>query len=177
MTLSNGDQCLYTYGQILDAIHRISRQINLKTQSKEVIFCPVMSGSLVFAGHLLPLLNHQHLSVNYLHYSRYKSDQGLNMGEWKYLPKREELVNRHIILIDDILDQGNTLQECIKILKKLGAKTILSCVLFYKPNTKSIIDADIKGLELPNEYVYGFGLDKSGLHRNELNLYVKNTQA
>jgi hypoxanthine phosphoribosyltransferase len=103
MTLSNGDRCLYTYDQILDAIHTISRQINLKTQSKEVIFCPVMSGSLVFAGHLLPLLNHQHLSVNYLHYSRYKSDQGLNMGEWKYLPKREELVNRHIILIDDIL--------------------------------------------------------------------------
>ena len=175
MTLVNQDLCLYTYGQILDAIHKISRQINIKTQSKDVVFCPVMSGSLVFAGHLLPLLNHQHLSVNYLHYSRYKDDQGSDVGEWKYLPKREELVNRHIILIDDILDKRNTLQECIKILKKLGAKTILSCVLFYKPNTKSLINADIKGLELPNEYVYGFGLDKSGLQRNELNLYVKNT--
>ena len=175
MTLVNQDLCLYTYGQILDAIHKISRQINIKTQSKDVVFCPVMSGSLVFAGHLLPLLNHQHLSVNYLHYSGYKDDQGSDVGEWKYLPKREELVNRHIILIDDILDKGNTLQECIKILKKLGAKTILSCVLFYKPNTKSLINADIKGLELPNEYVYGFGLDKSGLQRNELNLYVKNT--
>ena len=175
MTLVNQDLCLYTYGQILDAIHKISLQINIKTQSKDVVFCPVMSGSLVFAGHLLPLLNHQHLSVNYLHYSRYKDDQGSDVGEWKYLPKREELVNRHIILIDDILDQGNTLQECIKILKKLGAKTILSCVLFYKPNTKSLINADIKGLELPNEYVYGFGLDKYGLQRNELNLYVKNT--
>jgi hypoxanthine phosphoribosyltransferase len=175
MTSVNQDLCLYTYGQILDAIHKISRQINIKTQSKDVVFCPVMSGSLVFAGHLLPLLNHQHLSVNYLHYSRYKDDQGSDVGEWKYLPKREELVNRHIILIDDILDKGNTLQECIKILKKLGAKTILSCVLFYKPNTKSLINADIKGLELPNEYVYGFGLDKSGLQRNELNLYVKNT--
>ena len=110
MTSVNQDLCLYTYGQILDAIHKISRQINIKTQSKDVVFCPVMSGSLVFAGHLLPLLNHQHLSVNYLHYSRYKDDQGSDVGEWKYLPKREELVNRHIILIDDILDKGNTLQ-------------------------------------------------------------------
>jgi hypoxanthine phosphoribosyltransferase len=81
-----------------------------------------MSGSLVFAGHLLPLLNHQHLTVNYLHYSRYTDDRGSDIGEWKYLPKREEVVNRHILLIDDILDQGNTLQECIKILKKTRCK-------------------------------------------------------
>ena len=80
MTLSNSDQCLYSYGQILDAIHTISRQINIKTQSKEVVFCPVMSGSLVFAGHLLPLLNHQHLTVNYLHYSRYTDDRGSDIG-------------------------------------------------------------------------------------------------
>jgi hypothetical protein len=41
MTLSNSDQCLYSYGQILDAIHTISRQINIKTQSKEVVFVPL----------------------------------------------------------------------------------------------------------------------------------------
>ena len=170
---SNDDQCLYTYQDILKSIEHLANQINKKTSSNELIFTPVMTGSLVFAGHLFPLLNHKNIYINYLHYSRYVDNKGLHNGIWVHKPTREEVLNKHILLVDDILDEGNTLFECQSLLKKLGAKTVTSCVLFYKPNNKVKIDADFKGLALPNLYVYGFGLDSNGLKRNHLNLYAQ----
>ena len=173
MISSSTDRCLYNYSDIIKSIKKLANQINSKTSSKEIIFSPVMTGSLVFAGHLLPLLNHKAIYVNYLHYSRYMDNNGKEKGLWIHKPSRDDVLNKHILLIDDILDEGKTLFECVSTLKKLGARTITSCVLFYKPNTKVKIDADFKGLELPNLYVYGFGLDNKGFERNHVNLYAK----
>lgn len=165
---------VYTNAQIIQAIKKISQQINTLSSRKEIVFCPIMTGSIVFAGYLLPLLKHNRLKVNYLHYSRYENNQGSIKGRWLFKPKRDEILNRHIILIDDILDEGLTLAECVKTLKSLGAKTILTTVLFYKPNKKIVMDADIKGLTLPNDYVYGFGLDNEGYDRNQKHIFKKN---
>jgi len=167
------DRCLYSYKDIIASISNLANQINSKFHKKEIVFAPVMTGSLVFAGHLLPLLNHKALHINYLHYSRYIDNNGIENGHWIYKPSRDEVLNKHVLLIDDILDEGKTLFECVSTLKKLGAKTVTSCVLFYKPNTKAKIDADFKGLEVPNLYVYGFGLDNKGIERNHVNLYAQ----
>jgi hypoxanthine phosphoribosyltransferase len=169
------DRCLYTYEDIILAINNLANQINAKTKTKEMVFAPVMTGSLVFAGHLLPLLSHKALHINYLHYSRYVDNNGIEDGHWIHKPRRDEVLNKHVLLIDDILDEGKTLHECVSTLKRLGAKTVTSCVLFYKPNTKAKIDANFKGLELPNLYVYGFGLDSNSIDRNHQNLYAKNS--
>ena len=61
------DRCLYSYQDIILSINNLANQINAKTKTKEMVFAPVMTGSLVFAGHLLPLLNHKALNINYLH--------------------------------------------------------------------------------------------------------------
>jgi hypoxanthine phosphoribosyltransferase len=167
------DPILYTYEDIISSISNLANQINAKTKMKEIVFAPVMTGSVVFAGHLLPLLNHKVLHINYLHYSRYLDNNGMENGLWIHKPSRDDVLNKHVLLIDDILDEGKTLFECISTLKRLGAKTVTSCVLFYKPNTKIKIDADFKGLELPNLYVYGFGLDNKGIERNHVNLYAQ----
>ncbi|NCV28208.1 MAG: hypothetical protein EBW69_05345 [Nitrosomonadales bacterium] len=57
------DRCLYSYKDIIASISNLANQINSKFHNKEIVFAPVMTGSLVFAGHLLPLLNHKALHI------------------------------------------------------------------------------------------------------------------
>jgi hypoxanthine phosphoribosyltransferase len=177
MNSSKSDNQLYSYDEIVGEIKAISLKINQKIAGfEEVVFCPLMTGALVFSGHLFPQISHPQITLSYLHFSRYKNDQGSLNGDWLFKPSRDEVLNKHILIIDDILDEGVTLNEAKKCLLALGAKTVTTAVLFYKPNQKSNFSADFIGLSLPNEYVYGFGLDASGLFRNLPNLYIKNVK-
>ena len=77
--------------------------------------------------------------------------------------------------MDDILDEGITLLNINDELKLLGARSIVTAVLFDKKiNKKKSMRADFVGLEVPNKYVYGFGLDFKGRGRNLPNLYSFN---
>jgi hypoxanthine phosphoribosyltransferase len=131
----------------------------------------VMGGAVVFTGHLLPQLSFP-LEFDYIHVTRYGDlDRG---GEvvWKVIP-RQNVAGRTIIVVDDILDEGETLAHVKQRLLDMGAAEVILAVFADKDLGKQKpVHADIVGLTIPNKFVVGFGMDAHGYWRNLPGLWV-----
>ena len=163
---------IYSYEEILHAINDIASNCNRKVNNEHITLLPVMKGALPFAGHIIPKLNFP-LDLDYLHASRYKNNIATETIDWFYKPNIEIVKNRTVLLLDDILDEGITILAIKEKLLVLGASRVLIAVLFDKKiNKEKPITADFFGLEIPNKYVFGFGLDFKGIGRNIPHLYA-----
>ncbi|PQO95867.1 hypoxanthine-guanine phosphoribosyltransferase [Massilia phosphatilytica] len=131
----------------------------------------VMGGAVVFTGNLLPQLTFP-LEFDYIHVTRYGDlDRG---GEvvWKVIP-RQDVTGRTIIIVDDILDEGETLAHVKQRLLDMGAAEVILAVFADKELGKvKPVQADIVGLTVPNQFVVGFGMDAHGYWRNLPGLWV-----
>jgi hypoxanthine phosphoribosyltransferase len=153
------------------AICKLSHEISVQLENNCPIVICVMGGGIVFAGQLITQLKFP-LELDYVHASRYQNKTVGNALVWQSLPKLD-LNNRTVLLVDDILDEGITLLAIKEKCLSLGAKTVLSAVLVEKklPNVKPF-KADFVGLEVPNLYVFGFGMDAYGWWRNLPAIYA-----
>lgn len=125
----------------------------------------VMGGAVVFTGTLLPQLTFP-LEFDYIHVSRYGDDDRGGQLMWKVIP-RQNVAGRTIIVVDDILDEGETLAHVKQRLLDMGAAEVIIVVFADKDIGRSKpIHADILGLTLPNAFVVGFGMDVYGYWRN-----------
>ncbi len=131
----------------------------------------VMGGAVVFAGKLLPRLAFP-LEFDYLHATRYRDGTRGGAIEWAQLP-RKSLAGRHVLLMDDILDEGHTLAAARHRMFELGAADVKIAVLADKDlGVEKPVAADFVGLSLPNRYVLGMGMDAFGLWRNLPGIYA-----
>ena len=163
---------IYSNKQIDKAILDIASDCNLAFENEKVTILPVMNGALIFSGHLIPKLNF-HCEIDYIHASRYLNNEGQQIVNWIYQPNLNLIKDKVVLVVDDILDEGITLNNIKKKLIECGAKKVFIIVLFDKKIDKTKpIRADFSGLEVPNAYVYGFGLDFKGIGRNIPHLYV-----
>jgi hypoxanthine phosphoribosyltransferase len=125
----------------------------------------VMGGAVVFVGHVLPQLTFP-LEFDYIHVTRYGDDDQGGKVEWKVIP-RANVVGRTIIVLDDILDEGETLAHVKQRLLDMGAAEVVIAVFANKAIKRSKpVEADIVGLNIPNKFVIGFGMDVYGYWRN-----------
>lgn len=172
-SILNSSDCLYTMDEINNVISDLATLINQKMASKNPIVLTIMNGGLVFAGQLLPQLDFN-LEVDYCHVSRYRnSEQGEELL-WKALPQLD-VTNRHVLVLDDILDEGHTLLAIIKSLQKNKAQSVSTAVLVNKEHDRKAdinFKADFVGLNVPDKFVYGFGMDMHGICRNAPGIYV-----
>jgi hypoxanthine phosphoribosyltransferase len=125
----------------------------------------VMGGAVVFTGSLLPQLAFP-LEFDYIHVSRYGDDDRGGEVVWKVIP-RQNVAGRTIIVVDDILDEGETLAHVKQRLLDMGAAEVIIVVFADKELGKAKpVQADIVGLSIPNQFVVGFGMDVYGYWRN-----------
>ena len=125
----------------------------------------VMGGAVVFVGHVLPQLNFA-LEFDYIHVSRYGDDDQGGKVVWKVIP-RANVAGRTIIVLDDILDEGETLAHVKQRLLDMGAAEVIIAVFADKDLKRNKpVKADIVGLTIPNKFVIGFGMDVYGYWRN-----------
>ena len=167
---------LFKNDQIMCAISTLAKSCNenFYEVEKKVTVLPVMKGAIPFAGHLIPKLNFE-LIIEYIHATRYLQNKGTVNLQYIYEPPVESIINKDILLLDDILDEGITLLNLKNKLIDLGANSVLTAVLFDKNLQKNKpLVADFVGLEVPNKYVFGFGLDFKGRGRNLPHLYAYN---
>jgi hypoxanthine phosphoribosyltransferase len=164
---------LFKNDQIMCAISTLAKSCNenFYEVEKKVTVLPVMKGAIPFAGHLIPKLNFE-LIIEYIHATRYLQNKGTVNLQYIYEPPVESIINKDILLLDDILDEGITLLNLKSKLIDLGANSVMTAVLFDKNLQKrKPLEADFVGLEVPNKYVFGFGLDFKGRGRNLPHLY------
>ena len=167
---------LYNNHQIMSAISTLAKSCNehFHEVEKKVTVLPVMKGAIPFAGHLITRLNFE-LIIEYIHASRYQQNKGTANLQYIYEPPVETIINKDILLLDDILDEGITLLNLKSKLIDFGANSVMTAVLFDKNLQKrKPLEADFVGLEVPNKYVFGFGLDFNSRGRNLPHLYSYN---
>ncbi len=153
------------------AIVRLASEIEAGLKDRYPFVLAVMGGSIFFAGHLLPRLRFP-LEFDYIHASRYGSATSGGKIVWTVAP-RENVKGRTVLVLDDILDGGETLAAIRDRVHSLGAAAFYSAVLTDKDigRHKPIVP-DFVGLKLPNRYVFGCGMDVSGAWRNLPEIYA-----
>lgn len=168
-------ELIHSSEAIAAAINRMSKEISAQLQSTIPVVLCVVSGGIVFAGQLLTRFNFP-LELDYVHASRYQNATTGRTLVWQALPKLD-LTNRTVLLVDDILDEGVTLKAIQEKCLELGAEKVLCAVLVEKQLDRAKpIAADFVGLEVPNRYVFGYGMDAYGWWRNLPAIYaLKNT--
>lgn len=157
--------------QVKSALERMAAEITAKLSDANPLVLPVMGGAVVFTGHLLPLLRFP-LEFDYLHVTRYNGTTRGAKVEWKAGP-RTDIRGRTVLVLDDILDEGNTLAAIRDRLLAEGAGKFYSAVFADKEIGRSKpIGADFVGVRVPDRYVFGFGMDVNEYWRNLPAIYA-----
>jgi hypoxanthine phosphoribosyltransferase len=151
--------------EVQAAVRRVASQIEQRLSSAYPMVLAVMGGAVVFAGQLLPLLRFP-LDFDYIHASRYGvATRGAGV-DWKVSPPGL-VKDRVVLVLDDILDHGETMNAIRQRLLELGAREFYCAVLVQKTlGMKKPIDADFVGLTIPDRFVFGCGMDAKGFWRN-----------
>ncbi len=159
------------------ALLRLTKQLTQDYSTKSPVFLVVMSGAFVFAGKLLPQLNFP-AQIDYCHATRYRGNTLGGDIEWKVEP-HSCLRDRHVIIIDDILDEGHTLQSIIDYCHQAKVSSVKTVVLVEKEHSRKAtpeMHADYCELTVPDKYVFGYGMDYNHYWRNcEEIYYLKET--
>jgi len=153
------------------AIARVAAEIAARLKDQYPLVLSVMGGAVVFTGRVLPLLNFP-LDFDYIHATRYGAATSGGAVDWKVEPKGN-VADRVVLVLDDILDIGDTMLAIRERVLGLGARAFFSAVLTdKKKNTAKPICADFVGLSLPDRYVFGCGMDAHGAWRNLPAIYA-----
>lgn len=158
--------------KIQKRIELLADEINKDYADKTPIFLPVLNGSFMFASDLIKRVTID-CRISFTKVSSYNGTT--SSGQLKTLIGHDESVfNQDIIIVEDIVDTGLTLQRIMEELKGLGAKSV-ECVtlLRKKPARDKNVNVKYCGFELEEEFVVGYGLDYDGLGRNLKDLYVR----
>lgn len=157
--------------EVQAAVRGVAQAINMALADQHPLVLSVMGGAVVFTGQLLPLLDFP-LDFDYLHVSRYGNDKQGGELHWKVAP-RENVKGKVVLVLDDILDEGETLNAIRERVMELGATRFYSAVFADKMNGKDKpIRADFVGMELPDRFVFGYGMDVHGAWRNLPAIYA-----
>jgi hypoxanthine phosphoribosyltransferase len=157
-------ELIYSDLEVTTAVGRLASQITQALSNTNPIVMSVMGGAVVFTGQLLPQLNFP-LEFDYVQANRYHGTSGQDLV-WRVEPS-DKVRGRVVLLLDDILDEGITLAEIKARCLFMGAEQVLVAVLSEKIlDQDKPIRADFVGLELPNRYVFGCGMDAYGWWRN-----------
>lgn len=160
-----------TTEQVQAALHKVAREINAALAETHPLVLSVMGGAVVFTGQLLPLLDFP-LDFDYVHVSRYGDARQGGRMHWKVEP-RETVRGRTVLVVDDILDEGHTLAALRDRVMELGAHRFYSAVFADKQHGRDKpVEADFVGMELPDRFVFGYGMDIEGAWRNLPAIYA-----
>lgn len=151
--------------EVQAAIDRIAAQIQSKLAGAYPLVLAVMGGAVVFAGQILPKLRFP-LDFDYIHASRYGAATRGAHVEWRVSPP-QNIDGRSVLVLDDILDGGDTMAAIRARLMELGAREFYCAVLVEKVLArKKPIAADFVGLKVEDRFVFGCGMDAKGFWRN-----------
>jgi hypoxanthine phosphoribosyltransferase len=156
--------------RIQQKVRDVAIQINKDYADKMPLFLPVLNGSFMFASDLLKEIEIQ-CKISFVKVNSYSGTQ--STGQLKTLLGHEEsLFNQNIIIVEDIVDTGLTLQRILDELRSLGTKSVEVVALLRKKSARDRqVDVKYVGFEIEEEFVLGYGLDYDGLGRNTKNIY------
>lgn len=155
---------------VQQAVNGVVVRLNEDFKNKRPVFLTVLNGAFLFSAELIKKFDHE-CELSFIKVASYdgivQSDEVFTV-----MGAEPSLKGRDVIVVEDIVDSGNTIETIIEILEEEAVNSYTIATLFYKPEAYSKNHKiDYVGLEIPNDFVVGFGLDYKGLGRNLTSIY------
>ncbi len=159
-----------TKEEISNEIQRLSSALNSDYKGKDVVFIAILNGSFMFASDLMKNVD-LNCEITFVKVSSY--DGTISTGKVNELiGLNSSITNKHIVILEDIVDTGLTIDSILPILEKENPLSIKICSLLFKKEAfKGITPPQYIGFTIPNKFVVGFGLDYNEKGRNLSELY------
>ena len=157
--------------EIQKASAEVAKQINKDLKGKQPLFLAVLNGSFMFAADLMKKVNIE-CEISFVKVASYEGTS--STGKVKQLiGLNEDIKGRTVVVIEDIVDTGNTIENVWEQLKALGVADVKICTLLFKPNAYAkTVPIEYAAIVIPNDFIVGYGLDYKGLGRNLEDIYV-----
>ena len=157
--------------KILEAIDAVAFKMNQQLEGKNPLFVCVLNGAFMFASDLMKRINIP-CEITFVKVASYSGTE--TSGNIKRLIGfNEKVENRTVVILEDIVDTGNTIVKLIGEVKTMNPADVQIATLLYKPEAcKNPISLDYVGMEIPNEFIIGYGLDYNGQGRNLKDIYT-----
>ena len=159
-------EVLFSEEQLKHRVREIAQQITADYQGKEIMLISVLRGSFVFMADLCRAIDLP-CTVDFMAVSSYGSGTTSSGQVQITTDLSEDISDRHIIVVEDILDSGNTLSYLLKILENRHPASIRLCTLLDKPDRRvKPVEVHYSGFTIPDAFVVGYGLDYAEKYRN-----------
>ena len=164
--LQDLDEILVSGDQIARRNQELGKEISAHYQGEELTVISIINGALLFTADLIRHINLP-VRVDCIRVSSYRNSTSPEKKPEMIYNVNLELENRHVLLIDDILDTGRTLFMLNEVIQRMGPKSLRTCVLLNKLGRREIpMDSDFIGFSIPDRFVVGYGLDFAERYRN-----------
>ncbi len=166
------EKVLVSKEEIAADVARIAAEISRDYEGKNPLFVCILKGSVFFFADLLRALTIP-AEIDFMSISSYGNSTRTS-GEVKMVKDLDRSIEgRHVIVVEDILDSGNTLSYLTALLRSRGPASVEVCTLLDKPERRQTsVQAKYKGRDIPDEFVVGYGLDYAEQYRNTHDVYV-----
>lgn len=156
--------------EITAGIEKVAAQVNEEFHGKNPVFLGVLNGAFLFAAELIKRFKGD-CEVSFVRLSSYEGMNSSGNVE-ALMGLTQSLKGRNVVIIEDIVDTGNTLESLDRILREEKVNDYKIATLFFKPEAyKKSLHIDYVGMEIPNDFIVGYGLDYNGLGRNLPQVY------
>lgn len=157
--------------EIQARVEFLAERINHDYEGKNPVFLSVLNGAFMFTSDLM-----KHIMIDCeVQFVKLKSYEGTESTEnvKTMMGLADEIKDRHVIIIEDIVDTGNTMEALLAQLEEKGVSSKKICTLLFKPEKfiKSF-PIEYEGFRIPNDFVVGYGLDYDGMGRNFKDIYT-----
>ncbi len=173
--MKNKMEILIDEAKLQSRIKEIAEEIKKDYGDEEVVFCSVLKGAVFFTVDLMK--NYQgDCLLDVVRVSSYEGENSTGEINLKIPLKQENIENKNIVVVEDIIDTGRTLKYLVEYLKKFNPKSVKTCALLDKKARRVVeFNTDYTGFEIEDLFVIGYGLDYDEKYRNFPYIaYVKN---
>lgn len=160
-----------SYEQITSVVENMAEKMNLDLAGKNPLFICILNGAFMFAAELFKRINLMEAEISFVKLASYQGDK--TSGQVKQLiGLNENIEGRTVVVLEDIVDSGLTISSINEVLQKQNPHEVLFASLLIKPDSiKEKVNMDYVGMEIPNDFILGYGLDYNGHGRNLTDIY------
>ena len=168
-------EVLVTREQIAHRVKELGQKISEDYKGKELVLIGVLKGAFIFLADLIREITIP-VDMDFIAVSSY-ADGTKTSGVVRLIKDMDiSISGKHVLIIEDIVDTGLTLNHLKELFSTRNPESLKICAIFDKPSRRLVpIEIDYKGIEIPNKFVIGYGLDYAGRYRNLPDLCVLNT--
>lgn len=160
-----------SYEQITSVVENMAEKMNIDLAGKNPLFICILNGAFMFAAELFKRINLMEAEISFVKLASYQGDK--TSGQVKQLiGLNENIEGRTVVVLEDIVDSGLTISSINEVLQKQNPHEVLFASLLIKPDSiKEKVNMDYVGMEIPNDFILGYGLDYNGHGRNLTDIY------